>query len=72
MRYARQGVNTLRYFLIGTSFRFLSILFSILAMVLFEVLRINNKKETSQFLKILSNAYVFLCRIVGTPLIRIY
>ena len=38
----------------------------------FEVLRINNKKETSQFLKSLSNAYVFLCRIVGTPPISIY
>ena len=38
----------------------------------FEVLHINNKKETSQFLKSLSNAYVFLCRIVGTPPISIY
>ena len=50
----------------------LTTLFGILAMMLFEVLLINNKKETSQFLKSLSNAYVFLCRIVGTPLIRIY
>ena len=45
MRYARQGEHTLRYFLIGTSFRFLSILCGILAMVLFEVLHINNKKQ---------------------------
>ena len=72
MRYARQGANTLKYFLIGTSFRFLFILFGILAMVLFEVLHINNKKETSHFLKSLSNAYVFLCRIVGTPLYSIF
>ena len=45
MRYARQGAHTFRYFLIGTSFRFLSILCGILAMVLFEVLHINNKKQ---------------------------
>ena len=36
------------------------------------MLLINNKKETSHFLKSLSNAYVFLCRIVGTPLYSIF
>ena len=45
MRYPKQKKNTLRYFLIGTSFRFLSILFGILAMLLSEVLLINNKSN---------------------------
>ena len=50
----------------------LTTLFGILAMVLSEVLLINNKKDTSQFLKSISNAYVFLCRIVGTPLYSMF
>ena len=61
MRYARQGAHTFRYFLIGTSFRFLFILCGILAMLLFEVLHINNKSNLCFGLLLRFSAKIFLC-----------
>ena len=70
MRYARQGANTLKYFLIGTSFQFLFILFGILAMLLFEVLHINNKNGNCGFIVLSAHVLRFYrsCLFVFTTL----